>query len=75
MGNVLIDIRENNFLKGQFKDKDFVSLEDIISKYEDKVYDVERLEEELQDIRNSNEAEEYNNYIEDVRNGERDLYE
>lgn len=66
MENVMIDIRNNGFLQRQFKGKDFVSLEEIISKYEDAVLDVERLTEEYEDLKNYNEDDDRDGYYADI---------
>lgn len=73
MENIMIDIRGYGFLEKRFKNKDIITLEELLSDYEDLTLDVERLEEEIRDLKNTSEEDEYNSYMDDLRNGERDL--
>ena len=75
METVWIEVKEFNFLEKRFKNKDFVSLADLLSDYEDLLFDVDRLEEEIEDMRNTTEEDEYNSYLDDLRNEKRDLSE
>ena len=74
MNEVFIEVK-GQILQRRFKNKDIITLEELISDYEDLIFDVERLEEELEDIRNTTEEDEYNSYMDDLRNRERDLNE
>ena len=52
MNELYIDIREwNRWFKDRFPNKDFVSLEDILGDYENCIFEIEHLEEEIKDIR------------------------
>ena len=73
METVLIDIRNNDFLKEQFNGKDFINLQELIDEFEQAVGDVEWLTEKINDM--SKENNEYDSYLDDVRNEMRDLSE
>ena len=52
MEEIYIDIRNwNRWLKDRFPKKDFISLEEFISDYEDLIDDKEHLEEELNELK------------------------
>ena len=71
MNEVFIEVKGMTLQK-RFKNKDIITLEELISDYEDLIFDVERLEEELEDMKNTTEEDEYNSYLDDLRNRERD---
>ena len=74
MENIMINIKALGyaFLESEFKHKDIISLEELLSAYEDRVFDVERLEEEIRCLKNTTEEDEYNSYMDDLRNRKRD---
>ena len=48
---ILLDIRNwNRWLKDRFPKKDIISLDELLSDYEDLISEVEHLEEELHDL-------------------------
>lgn len=50
MEEIKIDIREwNRWLKDQFYNKDLITFEELISKFEDIILENERLQEEAED--------------------------
>ena len=71
MNEVFIEVK-GQILQKRFKNKDIITLEELISDYEDLIFDVERLEEEIEDMKNTTEEDEYNSYLDDLRNRERD---
>ena len=73
METVLIDIRNDEFLQEQFKGKDFITLQELRDEFEQAVGDVEWLTEKINDM--SKENNEYDSYLDDVRNEMRDLSE
>lgn len=48
MKEILIDIRDINGLKDIYKNKDFISLEEIICDYQEKLWEVQDLEEKIE---------------------------
>ena len=76
METVLIDIRNNDFLKEQFNGKDFINLQELIDEFEQAVGDVDWLTEKINDMsKEKDEQAEYDSYLDDVRNEMRDLSE
>lgn len=51
MEDILIKITDYNFLQKEFKNIDFISMKDLLDSYQDKILDIERLEEELADLK------------------------
>lgn len=51
MEEVFIDIREREWLHKFFKDKDFVSIDDLLGVIEDLDCEVEELKEKIEDIK------------------------
>lgn len=61
MKDVYIDLREcGNVVTDEFDLVDFISLDDFISKFEDVVLEKERLQEIIEDMKNSEENSEWN---------------
>lgn len=51
MEDILIKITDYSFLQKEFKNIDFISMKDLLDSYQDKILDIERLEEELADLK------------------------
>ena len=51
MEDLMLKIKDYEFLKKEFDKKDIISLEELLSSYEDKLLDIARLEEELQHLK------------------------
>ena len=51
MKEILLDIRDwNNWEKDRFKDKDYITLYDLLADYQDLILENERLEEQYNDL-------------------------
>ena len=78
MKEIMINLtNQNDTIRKQFKNKDIVSIEDLLDAIENLVYDVERLEEEKKDIeddRNDNYVPRFRDKYEEYGISERDFY-
>lgn len=77
MENIYIDMREQGFtLSNHFKNKDFVSVEDVLTELEQVIDDMETLQEEFDDYKRDVE-DNYKpiSYAEQVGYNPRDFYE
>lgn len=72
MENIMIDIREYTWLEKIFKNKDYITLEELLDKVDNLYYENENLKEEIEDMKNTTEEDEYNSYLDDLRNRKRD---
>ena len=52
MNEVYIKVKGDAYLEQAFKDKDLVSIDDLIAKFQSLVCDVEHLEEKVNDLEN-----------------------
>lgn len=69
MNEVLINIKGwNTGVNERFKNKDLITLEELLDDYEDLISDYKNLEEELNDIKTYKEDTEEDRY-EDIRLG------
>ena len=60
MEEIKIDIREwNRWLKDQFNNKDLITFEELISKFEDIVLENEDLKEQIKDLENKDDYDEH----------------
>lgn len=51
VNDLRFDIREwNEWIKVRFKNKDFITLEEFLNDYENLIFEVEHLEEKIQDL-------------------------
>jgi hypothetical protein len=58
MEKILVDIREeNNDIQEYFKNKDLVSVDDLLNAIDDLIYDKHKLEEEIEEMNKSNEPD------------------
>lgn len=68
METVLIDIRNDEFLKEHFDRKDFISLQELRDELDKVTRDVDWLTERIEDLsKEKDEREEYYSYLDDVR--------
>lgn len=52
MEEIYLDIRNwNRWINERFPDKDFITLDELLSDYEELIYDKEHLEEEIEEIK------------------------
>ena len=60
MEEIKIDIREwNRWLKDQFYNKDLITFDELISKFEDIVLENEDLKEQIKDLENKDDYDEH----------------
>jgi hypothetical protein len=60
MEEIKIDIREwNRWLKDQFYNKDLITFEELIGKFEDIVLENEDLKEQIKDLENKDDYDEH----------------
>ena len=78
MKEIMIKLtNQNDTIRNQFKNKDIVSIEDLLDAIENLVYDVERLEEEkkeLEEDRNDNYVPRFRDKYEEYGVSESDFH-
>lgn len=77
MENIYIDMREQGFtLSNHFKNKDMVSVEDVLTELEEVIDELENLRDEFEDYKKDVE-DNYKpiSYAEQIGYNERDFYE
>ena len=77
MENIYVDMRKQGFvLSNHFKNKDMVSIEDILTELEEVIDDMEALQEEFDEYKRDVE-DNYKpiSYAEQIGYNERDFYE
>lgn len=68
MEEIMINIKEwNSILNKKYKDKDLISLEDLIADYENALGEIEELEDKIKELQNPEEYEE--DRYEDIKLG------
>jgi hypothetical protein len=68
MEEIMINIKGwNSILNKKYKDKDLISLEDLIADYENALGEIEELEDKIEELQNPEEYEE--DRYEDIKLG------
>lgn len=67
LSNFMIDLRTcNRWFKDRFQNKDLISLDELLSDYEDLINEVEELEDKIKHLEEDNDSDyDYTDYVND----------